>query len=166
MAARSVIRQWSLLAVAAIFVLPFAMGLLWVVGAAVDFPGLRSPVLVGLGLFLMLLSVAVITACLLSLTIRATAGPPGIASGEVGARWSFGWGEIAHVWLVRWREQLYLAVLPASGAASARSRTSWRSRRMRLPEDARTVRVSPDSVEPFARAVAAHRGVPPEPHAG
>ena len=162
MSAQSVVRQWSVIAIAAVFLLPLLLGVFWLLSPLLELSGSATLLLLVLGGFLVLLSLAVITACLVSITIRASVDAAGVASGEVGARWSYGWPEVAHVWLVRWREQVFLAVLPLPTAAPPRSRTSWRSRRFRLPEAARTVRVDPTRVAELAQAVQAHRGVPPE----
>lgn len=164
MQAHSVIRQRSLLVVVAGFVLPLLLGCWFLLAVALRVPGFDSVVSVALGALLVLVSLALIVGSMLSLSIAARADATGLTSEEVGARWSYGWAAVDRVWIVYWRGQQYLAVLPAPATAPAWSRTSWRSRRMQLPDAVRTVRIAPESVPALAATVQAYRGWPPEPH--
>ena len=164
MAAHSVIRQWRLLLLVLGFLLLLLLGVGLLIFAVTGGLGRYAGIIVGLAVFLVLLSASVVVAGALSVTISADADVAGVRSGEVGARWSFSWADVAEVWIVGWRGQHFLAVRPAPTAAAPRSRTSWRSRRMQLPESVRTVRISPESVPAFAQTVQTYVGSPPQPH--
>lgn len=66
------------------------------------------------------------------------------------------------MWLVQHDGLPYLAVLPTPEAAAPQHRTVWRSRRLQLADEVRTVRLNEAAVPAVASAVEGCWGRPPQ----
>lgn len=140
-----------------------ALGGGMIYAALVSYPGSGSVALLAPGFVLATTGCVMLLLAGLSVNQRAEVDASGVRSHEFGARWSFGWNQVQHVWIVFHQGLPVLAVLPTPEAGRPRHRTRWRSRRLGLPDQARAIPLAEAALDGIAEAVRTNYGRAPEP---